>query len=180
MIKVHIQSNDNPSFLKQVECITNRLLSLHCPKEIYLVNVDNWFGEKWLGFSGKIMGAFGVGQSRLTIPPFVPNRIISQRFFSSDYNGTYLEKESPYQLHIEQESENNLHRRMRQIVPNSIVIWYSGNSKTNGRGVVMAYIPIKEQYITKYVEFESPDWNISRVVGGSKDEIKTLINTNVV
>lgn len=69
---------------------------------------------------------------------------------------------------------------MRQIVPNSIVIWYSGNSKTNGRGVVMAYIPIKEQYITKYVEFESPDWNISRVVGGSKDEIKTLINTNVV
>lgn len=181
MIPIPLQSGDDSSFLKQLEGFVNGLLSLYSPKEVYLVHIDNWFGEKWLGFSGKVFGALGVSNSKeLTIPPFVPNRVISQRYFSTDSNGAYLEKESPLQLHIEQESENNLSRKMQHLVPSSVVIWYSGNSDSNGRGVVMAYVPVKDQYITKYLEFESPNWNISKVVGGSRNELETLINANVV
>ena len=44
----------------------------------------------------------------------------------------------------------------------------------------MTYIPNKDQYITNYVEFESPDWNVSKVVGGTRSEIENLINKNVV
>jgi len=181
MIKISAQSGDDSSFLKQVESFANGLLSVHCPKEVYLVHIDNWFGEKWLGFSGKVLGQLGVSNiEELTIPPFVPNRVVSQRYFTFDTSNNYVEKESSFQLHIDQTSEQNMNRKMHHLIPESIAIWYSGKSKSNARGVIMAYIPIEDQYLKWYVEFRSPNWNISKSVGGSRGEIETLINTNVV
>jgi hypothetical protein len=42
-------------------------------KQTYVVKIDNWFGKRWLGFSGKALGALGVRKKKLTLPPFHPH-----------------------------------------------------------------------------------------------------------
>ena len=49
--------------------------------QAFLVKIDNWFGKRWLGFSGKALGALGVRKEKLTLPPFIPSRLVSQRRF---------------------------------------------------------------------------------------------------
>lgn len=69
------EQDDAHDFVALVEQSVNGILRQNAPLSLVLIKVDNWFGPMWLGFSGKILGAIGVWQPKLTIPPFVPNRI---------------------------------------------------------------------------------------------------------
>src|SRR5262245_49609679 len=76
---------DDPKFVAWVERVIAGVESRFETDQSYVVKIDNWFGQRWLGFSGKAVGALRVCQRRLTLPPFVPSRVLSQRrFFSED------------------------------------------------------------------------------------------------
>ena len=61
-----LDDNDDIGFVHQVRPIVAGVLRVVEPVEVYLVKVDNWFGENWLGFSNKLVGAVGV-QYRQTL-----------------------------------------------------------------------------------------------------------------
>jgi hypothetical protein len=168
------EPDDAIEFVSQVQTCVNGVLFLHKPRELVLINIDNWFGQKWLHFSGKALGAVGVcrGNQDLTVPPFVPNRVRSERRFVAP---TYLEVTAQNPVHAAMESQYALHRAMSNIVPGASVIWYSGGSRRAGRGSVMAYLLIEDSFWTWYVELgESRSWGVVTAKGISENEFSAI------
>ncbi len=88
-MKVTFEIDDAPDFVRQVEQVANGVIRRHAPETLVLIKIDNYFGSKWLGFSGKALGLLGVWHNpdyhpanNIRIPPFVPNRVVSQRRFA--------------------------------------------------------------------------------------------------
>lgn len=83
---IMIDGDDAPEFIAEIKPILNGVLTSACPEDFFLIKIDGWFGPNWLAFSGKVLGLLGVWNRPLRVPPFVPNRVISQHVFSGpDY-----------------------------------------------------------------------------------------------
>jgi hypothetical protein len=79
MITIRRAQEDDPGFLSQVRSILVGCLHEYNPVEAYVVRIRDFFDYKWCYFSGKTWGVLGVSDFRnLTLPPFVPNRVLSQ------------------------------------------------------------------------------------------------------
>lgn len=160
MEKIALKNNDNSEFIANVNTITHNLISKWNPKELFITRVDNWFDNKWLNFSGTIMHAISVWKGETTIPPFHPNRIEYSKRFRKE-NGIFNELMITKPLHIYQESESNLKRKIIDFSKNGLFIWYSGNSKLNNKGVLMCYYVIDNDCYTFYTTLNGEiNWNI--------------------
>lgn len=169
---------DAPGFLLVVERAVGALLARHPTEKVRLVSVDNWFGPKWLGFAAKLVGALGVWReaSGLTVPPFVPNRIVGEQLWAGDPVGGYRRIETGASLHRQQPSCNNLARRIAEVAPGELVVWFSGNSARNGRGSMMAYVPQRDGYLALHAQWTaSPDWVLAQVKGMARDDFAALV-----
>jgi hypothetical protein len=173
-LKIESESTDAPEFASQVERIINAVVSATSPSQVYVVKVDNWFGPKWLAFSHKVMGAFGLASRDLVVPPFVPSRIVSEATFSLSEPGAYVAIDPPKPLHISQTSGANAARKVSRLLPNAAIFWWSGQSATNGRGSLMAYLPTPDGHIPWYVELTGRDtWRPSMTKGISSFELQS-------
>src|SRR5882672_4353063 len=114
-------ATDDSKFVKWLDSIIAGAFQELRATQLYVVKVDNWFGKRWLGFSGKSLGAIGVAKRDLTIPPFIPSRIVSEVRFVRP--GTVRLKH-PH-IHLYQPSGENLNRKIEQIVPGATLFWYS-------------------------------------------------------
>jgi hypothetical protein len=144
---------DDPEFLALIDGIVSGAVTRFRPQRFYAVKIDNWFGRRWLAFSGKPLGALGVWKSQyLTLPPFIPSRVVAEDPFALDSSDCkYRKSKSAVRLHRYQRSGENLTKRIARVVPGNAVFWYSGNSLANGRGSLMSYIPTSEGYWPWYV-----------------------------
>ncbi len=76
------ESRDSDStFASIVERALNNAVESSNPGEVYVEQVDGWFDYKWQQFSGTVMHAIAVWRNNLTVPPFHPSRILSERYF---------------------------------------------------------------------------------------------------
>jgi len=151
--------DDAPDFVRQVEQVANGVIRLHAPETLVMIKIDNFFGSKWLGFSGKPLGALSIWfnpsynpAAIVRVPPFVPNRVVSQRKFSSP---TYEEIDCGESIHKQMPSRVALKRRVASVAPKSSLLWYSGKSEATGRGALMAYVPAGDSYWLWYAAFEA-------------------------
>jgi hypothetical protein len=104
--------SDDLQFVEWVDSIIHAVIHRTQPAQIYVVKIDNWFGRRWLRFSGKASGALGVREAELTMPPFIPSRVVSEhRFLLRGSNVKSLRR-----LHIHQKSGHNLTRRIERAV----------------------------------------------------------------
>jgi hypothetical protein len=79
MITIRKSQEDDPGFIDEVQWIITGCLDQYKPAEVCLIRIRDWFDNKWCYFSGKTLGALGVSKfCDLTLPPFVPNRVIKQ------------------------------------------------------------------------------------------------------
>src|SRR5215469_15633538 len=116
MIEIQLSHEDDPGFIEQVQWILTGCIKQYGPAEVYVIRIRDFFDYKWCYFSGKILGAVGVSDwGNLTLPPFVPNRIISQDHHErvGTSSGTYGVSDAP-PLHKHQSSESNLKRFIRR------------------------------------------------------------------
>lgn len=177
--KIIVQSDDAPEFVDLVERALRRILGRYAPPILILIKIDNWFGSRWLGFAGKILGAAGVtlnvnkGRTRgIRIPPFVPERVVSQQRFAAP---AFEEIGSGEPIHKHVPSRTALRRKAAVEVPGKAIVWYSGNSEANGRGALMAYIPLDDSCWPWYVDFEKADaWRITEIRGIKPNEFWDL------
>jgi len=137
-MQIVLMDDDAAGFVTAVDQVVAGCLREYSPASLILIKIDNWFGPRWLGFSGKIMGTLGVRWRQLTIPPFVPHRVISQRRFEMP---SYEEVDAGEPLHVRQTSAEAMERNVSEVVPDTALVWYSGNSGSAGRGSVMVYPP---------------------------------------
>lgn len=127
-IPIFSDETDDETFIEIVSDVVNGMLLDTKGAGVSVVKIRDWFGPKWLGFSGKKLGAFGVRAIPLTIPPFHPNRVLSQRFYA--YSPDLLSYEKvwpPFSLHIQQPSEENFRRRFYNYCYSGAFVWYSSD-----------------------------------------------------
>jgi hypothetical protein len=160
--------------------MANGVIRRHAPETLVLIKIDNYFGSKWLGFSGKALGALGVWHNpdyhpanNIRIPPFVPNRVVSQRRFAGP---DYKEIDGGRPVHKQIPAGVALNRRAASAVPGAALVWYSGESKATGRGALMAYVPEGSSYWPWYTSFEAGEpWCVTETLGIKREDLARLI-----
>ena len=168
-MKIRSDQNDEPTFIKLIEQIIHGLLIELRPQDLICIKIDNWFSQRWLGFSGKALGALGVRYLKLTIPPFVPSRVIWQRRFASP---TYEEIEGGANIHIRVRSEVAMRRVFSEVLPETMVVWFSGNSNTANQGCMMIYSPGDDYSSAWYASWKKEDdWQLSLIKHKSKNTL---------
>ena len=168
--------SDDDGFLTLVRSAVRHVVEQHLPTNLYLVRIDNWFGERWLGFGGKLVGAVGVHPTELTIPPFNPNRVRAECAFVRTDDGSYAQVDGVERLHLDISSEANLRRKIRATTESGVFAWFSGNSIANGRGSLLVYTSAKEDAVGWYAGFERKDgWRIESQKGISREALLTLV-----
>jgi hypothetical protein len=166
------QLDDSAEFFEQVRTCLKWITEIHQPLELFLIKIDNWYGPNWLGFSGKMIGALGVWQSKLTMPPFVPHRVLWERRFVSP---NYQQKAIRNMVHIEMPSQRALRRLVGDIAPNASLVWFSGGSLRNGRAALMAYLFSNESYWIWYTGWaEHSGWKIVKAIGITPEKFKSF------
>ncbi len=177
MVKLTTKENDDPLFIELVSRILNGAIRCYKPTEIYIVQIDNWFDHRWRAFSGKSVGAVGVWNSVLTVPPFEPNRVVNQLYYRAEKSNPDVYLLQPSQpLHLHQWSGSNLQRFPKQITESGLFAWYNSGTKNNGVGSLMAYDLGKDVESSWYISFSKDrEWKINKVQNISKQEISGMM-----
>ena len=155
--------DDDPGYMKCAKELVAGVATMS--SRFYVFRINNWFGPKWLGFCGKVMGAFGVAEmGKVVVPPFVQSRITAQSLFEANGEGAFIYRGSGPQIHHVGRSIDNSENLASKAAPQTTLFWISGNSLANGRGTVMVYRPGPENYLTFYVEFQkrNDQWSVSQ------------------
>jgi hypothetical protein len=164
--------DDAPEFIAEINAILNGVLKMTAPQEFILIKIDGWFGPKWLAFSGKVIGVIPIWEDKLTIPPFVPNRVMTQHAFSGpDYKEELLRQP----IHKKLESVFALQRQVASVVGNAALAWYSGDSLRNRRGSLMTYLPSGEEYWPWYANWDKGEsWRIAQTKQITPEQLSTF------
>jgi hypothetical protein len=171
-----VPETEQATFHAKVHEVANGVVRKYAPQILILIEVDGWFGSKWLGFSGKMLGALGVWSQPLSVPPFVPSRIVSQRRFISP---DYLEAAVGNPLHITVPSSVAIRRKLATVEPNAAVLWFSRESPDNGHGALMTYIPSGGSYFHWYASWQRHgDWKIEETINISRQELFSLMESD--
>jgi len=177
MISIQRLNEDDPDFLDQVQWIIIGCIGQYRPAEVYVIRIRDFFDYKWCYFSGKTLGALGVSKfCDLTLPSFVPNRVISQDHYHrvGTNLGVYEASDAP-SLHIHQRSEANFKRFIRRTTNDGTAIWFSSGSRATGRGSIMVYNVTPDIKFGWHVTFlKKASWQIGKVTFTSRTLVEAL------
>jgi hypothetical protein len=142
LIRFKPKENEDEQFVNLVRNLINGIVQSRRPQVFCVVRVHNWFGDRWLNFSGKMLGQLSVRKlNRITFPPFVPSRLRNYAMFHwNDEVNDYVEVEDPPLVHKWQKSSENFQNFVDRAYPDSAFFWFSGNTKVNSRGSLMGYV----------------------------------------
>jgi len=176
MITLERLDNDDTGFVDRAQWIVNGCLKQYKPAEVYIIRIRDWFDYKWCYFSGKMIGAVSLHKFvDLTLPPFVPNRVVSQDHYDQIAEGAYQASGAP-PLHIRQPSEANFKRFIRRTTNDGTAIWVSTGSKATGRGSAMVYNVSPDMKFGWHATFlKKADWQIEKVTFTSKPVVEGLM-----
>lgn len=162
-------------FMRIVNRALRNLLERTRVRDVYMVEIDGWFDYKWQKFSGTVMHEIAVWRHRLTVPPFHPSRVLSERHFQ--YNDSELFEISPARpLHISQTSIANLTRRVSDISSSGVFVWYSHVTSESDRASLMLYTSGPSETSGWYAGFVRKDqWRIGQVKGAARKAVEDLI-----
>ena len=176
MIKLNSKLGDDVQFIEKVERIIGNAFLQGNTEQYIVCRVDNWFSPKWLAFSGKAIGVVEVWKGdRLTVPPFVPNRILEEQHFTKK-GDEFIESGEIKPIHLKQTSADNLYRYVDRVVGSSTLAWFSSESEKNGRGSLMVYTVISEEMQSAwYVSFKkNGNWDYMKPLRISLSQLKEL------
>jgi hypothetical protein len=139
----------------------------------HVVHIDNWFGPRWWSFAGKVRGKWGARDTMvLRIPPFHPQRVLSEKRFSVDEKGSSEEIPVKRRIHGHRRSTTNLRFSVSDAASEMVFAWYSGNSIKNGRAALMVYVqPAGRKAFGWYVGLKKEEsWRVVNLGGLTQRE----------
>jgi tetratricopeptide (TPR) repeat protein len=99
---------DDPGFLALVERLVAGAVASERPDYLVVVQIDHWFGQRWRGFVGKVLGIAGARRtSQFVVPPFHPNRVVRQWQLVRGEDGDFFTDSDRGPIHIHQASSEN-------------------------------------------------------------------------
>ncbi len=170
------EAGDVDAFLAYAEFLFAGICTLYRPVQLHAIKIDNWFGPRWLRFSGKMFGIVGVQQHRLTFPPFVPNRVVFEQTYERVGEAElYRVAKAQRVFHIAQKSPQNLNRYVNDLAPTTAILWFSGASAENGQDAIMAHVPAEGFHWSWYVGLAAENgWGLATHRGISPVELRYL------
>jgi hypothetical protein len=173
-------SNDDPAFLNVAGRLIAGAASVRGWRTITVVHIDHWFGGRWLGFCGKLLGIAGVRtrdlSGTLTPPPFHPNRVLSEKQYER-LETEYVDVGDRQWLHRDCTSQQNLSRK---IYMDGLYAWYSGDTTATDKGAVMVYEVFRRTSDAWYVRFDkTKKWRVAQTVRISPQRVQQLIGSVV-
>lgn len=179
-IQLEATAIDDPTFVDLVSLFVSHYADVCQAVAVRVVHIDNWFGDRWLGFQGKIMGAMGIRNRRvndctLPAPPFKPSRVVSALELHRDADSQYsVVSNSIAGLHADKPGSEFWY-----LTRTGIYAWYSGNTKTNTTGSLMVYEVTREGSSGWYIGFDrNPDWHPTMARNVSLEECEAVIRLN--
>lgn len=167
------EPGDAPYLVEQVETLANAIAERCAPQFLLVLKVKSWFGLRWLGYSGGVYPQVPQWKKTLTVPPFLPSRITSQRRFSAP---AFAEVAEGRPLHVSTPGFLAPRRIFEEIEPRAAALWFNGDSESAGKGSLMAYIPESSDYTRFYCAYSAENgWHLHRVHGISRTELQGLI-----
>ncbi len=181
MLELEANSTDDPAFLDLASRLIVGVARANNFSEIVVVHIDHWFGERWLGFCGKYLGAAGVRSrdlnGELTPPPFHPRRVLSARQYRLSEQQVYEYSCNIESLHSYRTSQSNINRTFRW---NSLYVWYSGDTTLTDKGVVMVYSVKQNETAAWYTAFNKTlIWQLEQTVAVSPNQIRDYIERTI-
>jgi len=182
---------DDNDFIELLNLLLRNLVARQTPERLWVIQIDNWFDHKWMGFSGKgvvdfnfhgLAGRFDAAldefrQDHLTFPPFTPNRVLSQ--WSFELNGNDLIEAPLINLpHATKRrtSNANLQRRVESFSSATLFVWFSGNTIKNDRASVMVYdlrFPQPDRWFASFLK--RPVWRLQMTKGMDLKDVSSLL-----
>lgn len=178
IVLLHSTEDDSPAFIDLAARLITATARRHKLSVVYGVHIDHWFGERWLGFCGKICGAVGVRnrtlKRSLSLPPFHPHRVLDATGHYLRSDGLYAAAEELRSLHLHQPSQANIYR---EIFSGRLHAWYSGDTIATNKGVVMVYFTTPSVTKAWYVTFDGDaGWRLEQPRGISRSEVSDLLD----
>jgi hypothetical protein len=168
--------NDDSGFVLLANRLVDAAIAGLRPAEVHLIQIDRWFDAKWLKFSGKVLGALGLWKRQITIPPFHPNRVLSEIHLSAATDSDAFVPTPAAPLHIAQQSTDNHTRFISRVSPSAIFFWYSSSTVALDRASTMLYRTDQDEVFTWYASFrKTPAWKLDRHRGISPVEVQHLL-----
>lgn len=178
MIELEAGATDDPGFLAVAGRLIAGAARAGQMPVVYAIHIDHWFGDRWLGFRGKMLGIAGVRsrslRDHLGVPPFHPHRVLSSRTYVFEPEARRFEfRHAREPVNGPRTSEENLkHILWRR----GLYAWYSGDTVATRTGVVMAYAVAEGYRFGWHATFESkPEWRLTKSVGIAPRRIAELI-----
>jgi hypothetical protein len=178
-MKIQVSDDDAPAFIEQNEACARGVARLLRPPELIAVKINNWFGPKWLPFSAPTRDPdAGIPANYLSLPLFVPNRVIGQLSFAAP---NYVEHVSRRSVHARVRTSHARQRLMSDVLPGTAIIWYSGNSRPAGRGSLLVYLPMGDRYHAWYAGwYENGEWRLALTKGTAIQDLVRFIGIGLV
>jgi hypothetical protein len=179
MFEITSQPGDDSAFVEIVSRFVDYAVTKYELSVVFSIRVDHWFGERWLGFRGKILGALGVRNRSLNddlvVPPFHPHRVKSVTRFDRLESGAFASMHIPamtnYALGWGGENIGNYFRE------SGIYCWYAGDSGTTTSASLMVYVISPAGNSAWYVSFnKKDDWVLSKSIPMSAAECHFIID----
>lgn len=191
--KIKLGDTDDPYFITLLDSLVGRLVMGESPKGLWIIQIDNWFDDKWLRFSGNGSVDFQFAaflnwydaahdefyQDKVTFPPFNPNRVMCQWSFARA-GDAYVEVPSSVPHRSEkQPSRTNLQKRVQDFARSACFVWYSTNTVMNGRGSVMVYNVTGDRvecWFAAFARRQQHEWKLHKTKGISREDVEELMS----
>jgi hypothetical protein len=173
-MEIECEQNDAPEFIEQIRACVEGVARLQRPSKLILVKINTWFGPKWLPFSAPTRDPeAGIQASHLSMPLFVPNRVISQRSFMGP---DYIEEKTARSIHAAVRTSNARQRLVSDLPLGVAIVWYSGNSKHTGRGSLLVYQPMGNCYHPWYANWVGNGaWRLGLAKGTAVQDVVRFV-----
>lgn len=178
MIDLASGASDDPAFLTIAGRLVAGAALAGGARAVTAVHIDHWFGHRWLGFRGKMLGAAGVRsrslRGELGVPPFHPHRVLSSRAYTFAPEAQRFEYRCEARwVHGRRTSEANLNRSLWR---HGLYVWYSGDTIETRTGAVMVYAVAPHYRLGWYAAFEgTAEWRLTKSVGIAPWRIAELL-----
>jgi hypothetical protein len=197
-----LEGNPDREFLEIVDTVATHAMNEMDCGDLFLVQIDNWFDHKWLGFSGmgRAPSPFpflsmippDAGQKDrfysvpvsfwkrpVTMPPFTPNRILSRMYFRRSHSGKFIRCENPLQQQQDESMRGTVNsaRRIQEISDSGVFLWYSSNASQNQAASILIYISTKDGVWPIFVSFRfKARWRVHLTKGIPREYFENLVN----
>ncbi len=182
MLDLEATTNDDAGFLAVAGLLVGGGTIADNAHRLTAIHIDHWFGDRWLGFRGKMLGIAGVGswslRRELGVPPFHPHRVLSTREYQVIPESRRFEyRGETNRVHGTRTSESNLNR---SLCVRGLYAWYSGDTINTRTGAVMVYVVAPRYRFGWYAMFENKaEWCLTKSVGIAPGRIAELMKLAV-